>query len=297
MKRTYYFISLCILTLIFSCSKEDALTPTDTQYDYFTVSPDATDAESVLRRKFYEDHNIHLLFNDTLRHELQGTYADGTPYYFTELLDLPYNITSTLNDVQFTYIKNYEQKESSVKFVEKYILTHLGTSLRPYSIFLVDELNEEDYGYWDPIDFYIGRRCLALATCDIPETDEDEISEYALNILYNFIESQISYRDAEFTEFLSFGSEYYGEDFIDHNDVFKNGYEKPQHDDLYALGFISWNGRNKYFPYENNDLSAYLRALFYDDEEEFKAQYADYPVIIQKYNILKEVVKQKGYIF
>ena len=88
MKKIYYIILLCLLTVTFSCNKEDDLEPTDMRYDYFTVSPDANDEESLLRRKFYEDHNIHLLFNDTLRHEQRGTYADGKPHWFTEQLAL-----------------------------------------------------------------------------------------------------------------------------------------------------------------------------------------------------------------
>lgn len=59
--------------------------------DYFSVPENANDPESVIRRKFYTDHGVHVLFNDTLRHEQRGTYADGTPYWFTETVDLSYS--------------------------------------------------------------------------------------------------------------------------------------------------------------------------------------------------------------
>ena len=115
MKKIYYIILLSLLTVTFSCSKEDDLEPTDMRYDYFTVSPDANDEESILRRKFYEDHNIHLLFNDTLRHEQRGTYADGTPHWFTELLDLSYDITTTKNETRFTYIRDHQKQEEGYR--------------------------------------------------------------------------------------------------------------------------------------------------------------------------------------
>ncbi|MDE7074137.1 MAG: hypothetical protein K2O69_03685, partial [Odoribacter sp.] len=89
MKKIY--IALLFLAGLSACTKEDDLTPSGARDDYFTVSPDATDPESVLRREFYNSTGVHLLFNDTIRHEQDGTYADGTPYYVTETIDLGYS--------------------------------------------------------------------------------------------------------------------------------------------------------------------------------------------------------------
>ena len=59
-----------------------------------SISPDATDPGSVLRREFRERNEIHLLFNDTLCHEQQGTNTEGIPIWYTEILDLSYSLTS-----------------------------------------------------------------------------------------------------------------------------------------------------------------------------------------------------------
>jgi len=65
MNKIYYFLFLSLL--LGACTKEDALEPTGANDDYFTVPATATDPESVMRREFYEETGVHLLFNDTLR--------------------------------------------------------------------------------------------------------------------------------------------------------------------------------------------------------------------------------------
>lgn len=63
MNKIYYFLFLSLL--LGACTKEDALEPTGANDDYFTVPATATDPESVMRREFYEETGVHLLFNDT----------------------------------------------------------------------------------------------------------------------------------------------------------------------------------------------------------------------------------------
>lgn len=67
-----------------ACSEEEDLNPSGIKENYFEVPEDAMDPESVLRRNFYEQEKIYLLFNDTLRHEQIGTDRYGNVVYFTE---------------------------------------------------------------------------------------------------------------------------------------------------------------------------------------------------------------------
>lgn len=67
--HTLLLYSLCLMGLT-ACGSEDELTAIpDTMTDCFAPDPNATDAESVLRREFYQTEKCYLLFNDTLRHE------------------------------------------------------------------------------------------------------------------------------------------------------------------------------------------------------------------------------------
>ena len=51
------------------------------------------------------------------------------------------------------------------------------------------------------------------------------------------------------------------------------------------------------FPASSLDLSTYLQAIFYNTEENFKAMYAAYPVILEKYDALKGIIEELGFKF
>ena len=290
MYKIYYIITLCIF--IISCGKEDTLAPTGARDDYFTISPDATDPESVLRRNFYETNGVHLLFNDTLRHEQRGTNADGTPYWFTEIIDLGYSMTSLTSGLKFNYLQGQTIKETGIDFAENQILSHLGSQIRPYSILLAGQIytynrDQNTYKYYD---FYNGMRCLAISCDKIPTMSEDEIYTFRQSILLDIASNKIKNLESSvFTEFYSFCSEYYGEYYSD------LGISRPTGDDLYAYGFIS--SYYSSFPSRSNDVTAFTQALFNTKEQEFKEKYANFPVIIQKYNIIKNIVMDMGFKF
>ena len=295
MKRLYYFIivSLCFLCVI-SCAKEDDLTPTELNEDYFTVPADATDEISVLRREFYERNGVHLLFNDTLRREQRGTYADGTPIWYVETIDLNYNISSSgYSTYVLSYLDNQEAREAAVELVEQHILSHLGEGLRPYSFLLLQQIQDydEDYDEYDDVDFVNNVRCMGISTGNIVEQNDEEQVAFCNSMLHSIVSSRVeNLEDAVFEEFYSFCSEYYGMDYADFGMS-----DYPEDEELYALGFIltySW-----YFPYESNDLESFVDAVFEMTEAEFRETYGSYPIIIQKYEIIREIISNMGYVF
>ena len=302
MKKIILYFALGLATLL-SCSKEDDLKPSGARDDYFTISPDAKDEESVLRRTFYETNKIHLLFNDTLRHEQRGTYADGTPYWFTETLDLGYGIDSyDQTERTFTFLKDMDAKKAAVQLVENYVLNHLGESLLPYSCFLVETIEEyvfddDLYDYiWKPNSTIQGLRCLALATGDVRGMSETEMQRQAAKLccaVVNSIFNELAnnYDDKTFDEFYSFSSTNYGRYF----------YSEPSEKEMYEKGFLTYEYDDYYgdysWPYKKDDRSSFLQAIFYQDETEFKEKFADYPVILQKYDVLKKIVMDQGYKF
>ncbi len=249
MDKIFYLIIFSLL--LGACSKEDSLEPTGERDDYFSVPENATDPESVIRRKFYEDHGVHVLFNDTLRHEQRGTYADGTPYWYTETIDLGYSLRSDDGkDFQFEYINTQTTKEEAIKFVEDYILPHLGKSVRPYSFLLVDNLSDWYGKKWRTIDYYEGERCLALNMKPVLDTeDEQAYSDYCTIIFQSIVTNKMGKLDkAIFDEFNAFSDEYYWydyvdfyEDFYDYYDDFYDNYKDDYDDakDAYEAGEIN----------------------------------------------------------
>ena len=73
---------------------------------------------------------------------------------------------------------------------------------------------------------------------------------------------------------------------------------------VYEAGFLTyypdtWDYDPEYdaFPTETSDLRLFKDAIFNEDEAEFREKWADYPIIILKYEILKNILTNLGIDF
>lgn len=301
MKKIFYMI--IFLLAVAACEKEGSLTPTDGIENYFEIPADATDAESVLRREFFLETGCYLLFNDTLRKELLGRDEDGYPYYSFETVDLGYGITSSSKDrFTFRYLADMAEKNEAVDFVKNRVLPVMDEELYPYSLLLVDSLFRVRYMLeegasestgWFPstktvLAYYSGARCLALALAGLSDMTDAEKSEFIKDMFEGMIGSALSTRTTELSEFYASGEQYYGEEGELDWDYYL--------EDLREVGFLAGRIRYGYvyFPTASEDLESYVEVLF-ENEEDFLAENEDYPLVIEKYNIIKEFVRNLGY--
>lgn len=86
MRRNLFRYYFCLLLvgmagLFVSCGKEDLLTPSGNDTNFFTPADDDHSQVAELRRKFYEETGVYVLFSDTLRHVQNGVNANGQPVY------------------------------------------------------------------------------------------------------------------------------------------------------------------------------------------------------------------------
>ena len=296
MKLIYsiFYLSLFMMCAT-SCGKEDSLVPNETQKNYFIISPDATDPVSVLRREFRERNEVHLLFNDTLCHEQQGTNTEGIPIWYTEILDLSYSLTSGGDELYLDYLTGQSEMKEGIHFIETYMIPRLASPLRPYSILLVNQLSENYYGTIRAIDYYLGYRCLALSVGNIAEMNEQEKRDFFSPIFGEIISKKINNVPAAVMEkFYTFSKEFYGKTYAaagvpeDENYVY-------DYDKVYSRGLL--RAYYNLFISADYDLSDYIEALFNTSEEEFKNKYAAYPIIGEKYDVLKQIISDLGFIF
>lgn len=367
MKRIHYLMMFVLL--LSACSKEDELTPTGAQDDYFTVPSGATAEDAELRRSFHQETGVHLLFTDTIRHEQRGFYADGTPRWYTETIDLGYSLTGNSGGRwQLTQLHDLQDKKTAARVVEEYILPHLGQAVRPYSFLLVDNLeqwnsrNQE----WRTITFYNSYRCLAINTGSLLDSDDKEAS--SLQILKSMLNSKLENADATVLKpFKSLAQKYYDaywgyaefyEDFEDQQsqyyelddavyyakgdyydaedaynaaeEAFDNGeiseeelaaYEatllqaeeelnrlQDKYDEFMAdyrpylkrianeCGFIWFNNYGS-IRMEEYDMTDYVSAIFNTEEDEFMETYREYPLVREKYTVLKKIIQDMGFVF
>ena len=305
MNKIFYLITchLLLVTLL-SCEKEGTLEPSNIHEDYFTISPDASDPVSVMRREFFERNGVHLLFNDTLCHEQRGYNRDGSPYWFTEIIDPAYGLTtSNTRNYEYEYLPDEAAMQSGIDFTETYLLPRLGKKLRPYSILIVQKVSylKETYdGQWysnvprvEPT-YYNGSRCFVINMNKIGDT-EAKRNTNCQKIFRDIINAKIGLLDANvMDEFYSISGAYHSKKLADFGLPYY-----PTIEELYPYGFIDPYYKYTYgwFSSKALDLSSFLTAFFANSEEEYRAKYGEYPLLIQKFEVMKKIASDMGFAF
>ena len=120
---------LGVATLFTACGEEDALTPSGNELNSFL--PDESDHSPVaeLRRSFYEETGIYLLFSDTLRHVQIGTDEQGRPVYDTEMVDFNYNLNGDGGyNLRMEYYTTLEEMQAAARITTASITATGATS-------------------------------------------------------------------------------------------------------------------------------------------------------------------------
>ena len=122
-----------------SCSDDNEdLVPGLTVDNFFAPDPADNSEEARMRRDFYKENGIYLLFSDTL-----ATYIDSNGLERVETVDFKWTAL-TSHDVltTVTYDKIFEsERQASVDWAATYFLPYIKDGkMKPYSILLVDNL-------------------------------------------------------------------------------------------------------------------------------------------------------------
>lgn len=306
-KIKWMLIGIAALTLT-SCGHEDELTPSGAKENHFAVEAIDTvgNPTNALRYEFYKDHKIYLFFNDTVRKEARGTYADGTTNWFVEMLDIDFSIESNGYSYNYEYSTDLEEQKKCIAILENHIIPHIGKfgdPLYPYSFLVVKEMKRS--GKKTSYVYNKGMRCLALNLGKVLQMDdEEEIAEYCKEkIFYAMIYAILEDLDDDpvLNEFYAFCSPYYNKKYTNIEINGKNLTEKPKKETFMQLGFLDGGSESTKtkFCYDSDDLVIYMKALFFwDEEESFESVYKDYAVILQKYALLKGLIEDTyGYKF
>jgi len=301
--ETLIYCSVLSLSLASCADSESDITPEAPEKNYFAVDDNATDEESILRRQFYKDNGCYLLYNDTLRNDSIGKKANGEVIYKTETVDLPYVMSSLSSFAyKYTYIKDIDKKKSAVAFIEKYILPHLSTKLRPYSWLLVNSITkyaiqDNKYTYDSEQESVLGNRATAIAIGTVFDMDEDDVKQFAKELSASILAKKVSIQADNITaSFTKFSNSLY--------DTYAT--VMPNDDDsnmalMQEKGFIcpndSW-GFTLYgqFPTKAEDEEAFAKLVVEKDEQEVRDMYNN-ETIIQKYLAMRQIILNLGYIF
>lgn len=283
-----------LLLLLGACGSEDTLKPSNADTYGFEIPESDNSAEATLRRSFQEKYGSYLLFNDTL--------SNG------ELLDLGYNITASTYAYVYTfnYLKTMDEKQQAVDFLTSRILPHLGSKLRPFSFLLCNSITrytQDGTNYnldWQtPYPQIVsGTRGTAISLSTIEGADEATTEAYAKTVLVDLLVSQVQAQATTTLEpFTSVSSRYYG--------VYMDNIPATQEANLqlmYAAGFCGahiamWGGvYTGVYPDQNEDIQQYVELVVNNTADEVQQKFSAYPLILQKYQTMVNLLNQLGYV-
>lgn len=301
--ETLIYCSVLSLSLVSCADNEDSITPEAPEQNYFAVDNKATDEESVLKRQFYKDNGCYLLYNDTLRNDSIGKKPNGEIIYKTETIEVPYVMSGQRSFAyKYTYIKDIDKKKAAVTFVEKYILPHLSTKLRPYSWLLVNSITkyavqDNSYTYDSEKKSAVGNRATAVAIGTVFDMDEDDVKQFAKELSASILATKVSIQADNITApFTKFSNSLYDTsaaiipDDDDSNMVLmqENGFICPND----SWGF-AMHGQ---FPTKAQDIEAFAKLVVEKSEQEVRDTYNN-DIIVEKYLAMRQIILNLGYVF
>lgn len=297
--KKFFAGCIALASLVVSgCSDEETLTPGPNFPNYFEVDATDNSPEAQLRRDFYDRTGIYLIFNEVL-----ATYTDVDGIEKVEKVDFDWNLTSDFEQFyRFTYLEDYEKEARVASMVEKYLLPYInikGGTFRPFSILITESIEVDSYNSnnWKSKNYLSCWRCFAVNGNDWLDLSDDEAKTFGRSLIRKIVDDNLSSYSPELDDFYAISGEYYDSypaeafpGWMDYQDVTL----------VYEAGFLTYYpdsyGDPDYdnFPYESTDFRLFKDAIFNEDEAEFREKWADYPKIIEKYEILKQIIENLG---
>lgn len=307
MKRKLYFISLLFAALAVTAGcKEGALRSAGPDKNIF-LEPYGIDGEQLeLQKNFFAETNCYLLYHDLLDRVYIGRDAQGEEIYQDVMIDLTYAMLSSTRDkFEFDYLATMDEKRAAADFIKEKLLPSLAEDIRPYSFFLVNKIDhyEMESGKYllrtPPV--YAGWRSTAVAMEGVDEMTEQEQTAYKMMLLKSIVNRIIKNVDqAVFDDFYAVSGKYYGNYTFDP----VSDYPELALADIRETGMLSawgyyapgdsWPDGFVNFKAKENDREDYINLFFSKTEDEVEAENAGFPLVIQKYHLLKAAIAEIG---
>lgn len=303
---THYYIGMLLagmLGFLAACSSnEELLTPSGEDVNFFLPKEDDHSAEAALRRDFFDETGVYLFFNDTLRHDLNGTDINGAPVYATEVLNFRYSLTGYDNAAYaFGCYQTQEEKAAAAEMIKADFLPHLSQNLLPYSVLLVNGIRESSYGStWKDLAYKSNIYCIAIDTKDVMHLGAGERREIAQAVLTKLVEKGI--KDLNWDDYQGPFYDLIPEKVVNSfmGDLIP-GWDRTQVEALYELGFISyykdWSDEFYYDTPSSYDWEDFFKVVMNTPWEEIEAQYGAYSLLMQRLELVRQAILATGYKF
>lgn len=317
MRNYILLILVCFLTIRCN-SDENELTPSRADRDWFAIE-DSDDPVGHELYLLYEKYNLPVFVNDTIGQEDRGVDYYGNPIVYYYVLDMNYTVGAPVTDNylrsrKYSLLQDVEDQLAGIAFLDNYLIPALPEGMYFNSILLLDSLYEmrmssSGWGverkdlnvYKGVMTLAIGQgkaiakmtpeeqnkqKGLILATLALDQMEDDQLTDFYMvsydsEKKFSYYQHVVNYAPGaampsakcEVYGFLDYDSRYYA----------MNEGKDPSQWIYYTIS-------------QAEDLEDFVMAFFRYSESEFKEMYVDYPLVLKKYEIIKELMTGLGFV-
>ena len=318
MKNSIYLV---LLLFFIGCGKEDSLTPSKLDRDWFVITNDSDAPIDQAIYALYKEWGIPVFYNDTIGYEERDVNYDGNPIIFYRVLNLNYSLNSSDNnstvEKRISLVKEESDLLAGVQFLKEVLLTKMPKVFHFTSILLLDSLYNFQWG--SPVlpllEVYQGMEALAIGNVPaIANMDVNAQGELANRIIVylttNYLANKNLSKMVAFYK-VSYNQEqqweYYGVT-VKPNPYYPGERYLPSAR-WETFGFLDYD-HSKYavvdpspveewwysLPRRDDDVEDYILAVLSYTPEEFEVAYQAYPKVKEKYTIMREILVEQGIV-
>lgn len=307
MKNIIICCACGMLLCLFGCFHEAELSESNQDRDWYILE-DSDDELDHLRYLVFEQYKVPIFYKDTIGSRVDGTDVYGNPVIYYEVLDPNYDLVSVNDEIEIKLAKNREQIMATVYFMKDEVLPMMSfTELLPRCFLLVESVHVACYNvsgdYRHEVNVYRSLMTSLVGKVDrLEEMSDEERKRFAVEIAAEEWASYLTqFRKEELSAFYSISeSEVYSKSTtyskyssdsgpasasVPYKDYREYGFLDYDHWEAYREG-NSYKTINKQY-----DVADYVAEVLLDDDEAFRAKYANYKWVLQKYELMKKIVE------
>ena len=298
--KLYYWLVGCLLLSLAACSEgEDGdVYATGLDLNYYVVSPDYDNEVDSLRYAIYEKYGIATYCNDTIGIYDRGEYdRNGNLHPYYKVLRPAYTITGFDEGLSITEAEDDERLCSMLEVMLHNTFDDFPKILLPKCFYVVEEFSGTSNSVSDA--YYKGMDCALVSLVEFSGTPEEIGMSLQASIA---TEALLDKASLELTPFYNVSLALY--DGIYGTFVGNLGPEDdpwwpgvgiydPEEDEPMDLGFLEFAADvfgDEVTPETSGDLLAYVNLFFHKTHEEVIEEYGDYPLVMEKYDIVAAIL-------
>lgn len=281
------------------CKKEKALTPDNQEEEYLVVTDNPSDPVDHAIYGLYRSTGIPCFYNDTIHRKKIGDSA-GIPLYSYIKLATAYSPQGVDQNLHYTLLKNKQVVLPLLDLLQNELLPRVSNAVLIPSILFTDTLRTYYYqvlpqSIWIGLNAYRGFNTVAIRTVNPDTMDAEERNRYIASIL-----SVLAIHKLINTQSKKLENDVYSLSKAIAPDCYNNslsnlspdGTKKPE--DFGLIYYYELNG-SIYTPLAADDTRAFLEAVCFYSPAAFNAKYSGYPVVLEKFRVVRAMVEESGF--